>query len=67
VTQSDLRSVSQKENIGQATGEEKDYRAAVQPISRRTLVWVALSPARIMEIDLPGGEMVWKRGWRLCQ
>jgi hypothetical protein len=56
-----------KKNADQATGGEKDCRAADQLIDERTLVWVARPPAEIMEIDLPRGDAVQKRGRRLGQ
>jgi hypothetical protein len=41
---------------------EKDCRAADQRIGGRTLGRVARPPAEIMEVDLPGGDAVRKRG-----
>jgi hypothetical protein len=41
---------------------EKDYRTADQQIGGRTLGRVTRPPAEIMEIDLPGGDAVRKRG-----
>jgi hypothetical protein len=43
-----------KKNADQATGEEKDCRAADQQIGGRTLGRGARPPVEIMEIDLPG-------------
>jgi hypothetical protein len=53
---------TKKENVGQATGGEKDCREADQPIGGRTLVRAAWSPAEIMETDLPRGGAVRKLG-----
>jgi hypothetical protein len=49
VTQSDLRSVNQKRNVGQATDRKKDYRAADQPIGgpqQRSWRSISLGAAR---------------------
>jgi hypothetical protein len=40
----------------------KRRRAADQPIDGRTLIRAARPPAEIIEIDLPGGGAVRKRG-----
>jgi hypothetical protein len=40
----------------------KRRRAADQPIGRQTLIQAARPPVEIMEIDLPGGGVVRKRG-----
>jgi hypothetical protein len=52
----------QKRKHRSSDRREKDCKAADQPIGGRTLVRAARRLVEIMEIDLPGGGAVRKRG-----
>jgi hypothetical protein len=54
--------IGKQKKRGSSDRREKDCRAADQRIGGRILGRVAWPPAEIMEIDLPGGGAVRKRG-----